>query len=110
MILTVLIFIIVLFCEKILTFYVCFFLAYFKTGSCCKLEILWIQDSNRCIITTPYNVGSVLWRLFSTLEVVQYIGGITSVLWGIASILWGIASVLWGIASLLWRLFSTVGG
>ena len=33
-------------------------------------------------ITTPYNVGSVLWRLFSTLEVVQYIGGITSVLWG----------------------------
>ena len=31
---------------------------------------------------TPYNVGSVLWRLFSTLEVVQYIGGITSVLWG----------------------------
>ena len=38
-------------------------------------------------ITTPYNVGSVLWRLFSTLEVVQYIG----------------------IASVLWRLFSTVG-
>ena len=34
------------------------------------------------IIFTPYNVGSVLWRLFSTLEVVQYIGGITSVLWG----------------------------
>ena len=31
---------------------------------------------------TPYNVGSVLWRLFSTLEVVQYIGGIASVLWG----------------------------
>ena len=31
---------------------------------------------------TPYNVGSVLWRLFSTLEVAQYIGGITSVLWG----------------------------
>ena len=29
---------------------------------------------------TPYNVGSVLWRLFSTIEVVQYIGGITSVL------------------------------
>ena len=34
------------------------------------------------LIVTPYNVGSVLWRLFSTLEVVQYIGGITSVLWG----------------------------
>ena len=33
-------------------------------------------------VTTPYNVGSVLRRLFSTLEVVQYIGGITSVLWG----------------------------
>ena len=33
-------------------------------------------------MVTPYNVGSVLWRLFSTLEVVQYIGGITSVLWG----------------------------
>ena len=28
-----------------------FFLAYFKTGSCCDLEILWIQDSERCIIT-----------------------------------------------------------
>ena len=39
---------------------------------------------------------SVHWRLFSTLEVVQYIGGITSVLWGIASVLWGIASILWG--------------
>ena len=33
-------------------------------------------------VATPHNVGSVLWRLFSTLEVVQYIGGITSVLWG----------------------------
>ena len=75
-------------------------------------------------VFTPYNVGSVLWRLFSTLEVVQYIGGITLVLWGIASVLWGdsfstvevvqysggIASVLWGIASVLWRWFSTVGG
>ena len=27
---------------------------------------------------TPYNVGSVLWRLFSILEVVQYIGGYIS--------------------------------
>ena len=25
-------------------------------------------------IDTPYKVGSVLWRLFSTLEVAQYIG------------------------------------
>ena len=38
--------------------------------------------THRALITTPYNIGSVLWRLFSTLEVVQYIGGITSVLWG----------------------------
>ena len=37
-------------------------------------------------------------RLFSTLEVVQYIGGIASVLWGIASVLWGIASVLWRLS------------
>ena len=63
-------------------------------------------------VSTPYNVGSVL---FSTLEVVQYIRGIASVLWGIASVLWrllstvGVASLLWGIASVLWRLFSTVG-
>ena len=30
-----------------------------------------------CLIKNfhPYNVSSVLWRLFSTLEVVQYIGG-----------------------------------
>ena len=67
---------------------------------------------------------STVSRLFSTLEVVQYIRGITSVLWGITSVLWGITSVLWrlfstvgdtfstycgGIASVLWRLFSTVG-
>ena len=26
-------------------------------------------------INTPYNIGSVLWRLFDTLEVVQYMGG-----------------------------------
>ena len=68
-------------------------------------------------IFTPYNVGSVLWRLFSTLEVVQYIGGITSVLWGdsfstveVVQYSGGIASVLWGIASVLWRWFSTVEG
>ena len=68
-------------------------------------------------LNTPYNVGSVLWRLFSTLEVVQYIGGITSVLWGdsfstveVVQYSGGTASVLWGIASVLWRLFSTVGG
>ena len=56
------------------------------------------------------------------MEVVQYIGGcsvhrgITSVLWGdsfstveVVQYSGGIASVLWGIASVLWRLFSTVG-
>ena len=69
------------------------------------------------VISTPHNVGSVLWRLFSTLEVVQYIGGITSVLWGIASVLWGdsfstveVVQYSGGIASVPWRLFSTVGG
>ena len=62
------------------------------------------------VAITPYNVGSVLWRLFSTLEVVQYIGGITSVLWGdsistvrdsfstveVAQYSGGITSVVWG--------------
>ena len=38
---------------------------------------------------TLYNVGSVLQRLFSTAEAIQYCGE---------------------IASVLWRLFSTVGG
>ena len=62
MILTVLIFIYCSFlCEKILTFYVCFFLAYFKTGSCCNLEILWIQDSKRCIITIKENGKRRIW-------------------------------------------------
>ena len=41
-----------------------------------------LTEENSLAFLTPYNVGSVLWRLFSTLEVVQYIGGITSVLWG----------------------------
>ena len=66
---------------------------------------------------TPHNVGSVLWRLFSTLEVVQYIGEITSVLWGdsfstVGDIFSTVEVVQYsgGIASVLWRLFSTVGG
>ena len=72
---------------------------------------LYDRSSETSTVSTPHNVGSVLWRLFSTLEVVQYCGGITSVLWGIASVLWGIASVLWGIASVLWGdSFSTVEG
>ena len=46
MILTVVTFIYYPFlCEKILTLYVSFFLAYFKTGSCCNLLIIWMQDS-----------------------------------------------------------------
>ena len=53
-----------------------------------------------CILP-PYNVGSVLWRLFSTLEVVHFIGGI-------ASVLWGIASVLWKLLSTVENSFSTV--
>ena len=32
-----------------------FFLAYFQTGSCCNLEMLWMQDSKRCIITIKGN-------------------------------------------------------
>ena len=48
---------------------------------------------------------------FSTVEVVQYSGGIASVLWrDNSSTCGGIALVLWGIPSVLWRLFSTVGG
>ena len=63
MILTVLIFMYCPFsCEKILTVYVLFFfLAYFKTGSCCNFEILWIQDSKRCIITIKRNGKIRIW-------------------------------------------------
>ena len=32
-----------------------FFLAYFKTGSCCNLEMLWMQDSKRCVIAIKGN-------------------------------------------------------
>ena len=75
---------------------ICYCYEYF--GLCCELFVIAVIILV-CAVTifTPYNVGSVLWRLFSTLEVVQYIGGITSVLWGIASELWGDS-------------FSTVGG
>ena len=58
---------------------------------------------------TPYNVGSVLWRLFSTLEVVQYIAGITSVLRGDSFSTVKVVQYSGGIASVLWRdSFSTV--
>ena len=46
----------------------------------------------------------------STVEGIQYCGGIPSVLWRDNSSTCGrIASVLWGIPSVLWRLFSTAG-
>ena len=46
----------------------------------------------------------------STVEGIQYCGGIPSVLWGNnSSTCGGIASVLCGIPSVLWRLFGTVG-
>ena len=45
------------------------------------------------------NVGSVLWRLFSTLEAVQYIGGITSVLWGDSFSTVEVVQYMRGIAS-----------
>ena len=47
------------------------------------------------------------WRLFSTVEVVQYSGGCFSTVEVVQYS--GGCSVQWGIASLLWRLFSTVG-
>ena len=46
--------------------FVLFFLAYFITGSCCKLELLWIQDSNQCIITIKEMKKRRIWmELFS---------------------------------------------
>ena len=61
-------------------------------------------------IITPYNVGSVLWRLFSTLEVVQYIGG-CSVHRGIASVHRGDSFSTSGDSfSTVGDSFSTVGG
>ena len=43
----------------------------------------------------------------STVEGIQYCGGIPSVLLGIPSLLWR-TSVQWGIASVLWRVFITL--
>ena len=52
---------------------------------------------------------STVGDIISTVEGIQYCGGIPSVLWGDnSSTCGGIASVLWGIPSVLWRLFSTV--
>ena len=74
----------------------------------CQKKVMLGPRGELGILTTPYNVGSVLWRLFSTLEVVQYIGGITSVLWGDS---FSTVEVVHSfIASVLWRWFSTVGG
>ena len=69
------------------------------------------------VITTPYNVDSVLRRLFSTAKAVQYCGGIASVHVGdsistVEAVQYcgGIASVLRGIASVLRRnSISTAG-
>ena len=60
--------------------------------------------------------ASVLWRLFSTVgdnistvEGIQYCGGIPSALWGDNSgTCWGIASVLWGNLQHCGGTFSTV--
>ena len=66
MILTALIFITVLcYVRKYLHFMFVSFPAYFKTGSCCNLEILWIQDSKRCIITIKRNGKRRILELFS---------------------------------------------
>ena len=80
-------------------------------------ELTMSRDQSIFDILTRYNVGSVLRRLFSTAEAIQYCRGIASVLQrmfstvgdsistvgGIPSVVWGIPSVLWGIASVLWR-------
>ena len=76
------------------------------------------------VIFTPYNVGSVLRRLFSTVgdsistaEAVQYCGGIASVLLmnsistaEAVQYCGGCCSTCGGIVSVLWRLFSTAEG
>ena len=43
-------------------------------NSVCE-NVLYFDSHALLTINTPHNVGLVLWRLFSTLEVVQYIGG-----------------------------------
>ena len=45
----------------------------------------------------------------STVEGIQYCGGIPSVLWGITAVHAGDSFSTVGIPSVLWRLFSTVG-
>ena len=79
-------------------------------------------------ITVLWGITSVLWRVFSTVEGIQYCGGY-SVLWGITAVhvgdsfstvgdtfstvevvqySRGITSVQWEIlASVLWRVFNT---
>ena len=77
------------------------------------------DNNDPCVslgITTPYNVGLVLWWLFTTLEVVQYIGRYISTVGDIFSTVevvqysGGITSVHVGITSVLWRVFSAVEG
>ena len=60
--------------------------------------------------SNPYNVSSALWRLFSTLEVVQYIGGGDSISTvGDSSSTVEDALVLWRLLSTVVDSFSTVG-
>ena len=55
-----------------------------------------------CFVITPFNVGSVLWRLFSTVgDSISTCGDSISTC--------GDSISTCGIASVLWRLFSTVG-
>ena len=53
--------------------------------------------------TTPGNVCVVQWRLFSTVEAVQYSGGLTSVLWGVSISTVEVAKYGGGLTSVQWR-------
>ena len=62
--------------------------------------------------TTSVHVGdniSTVGDTISTVEGIQYCGGIPSVLWGITAVHVGDSFSTVGIPSVLWRLFSTVG-
>ena len=52
---------------------------------------------------TPGNVCAVQWRLFSTVEAVQYSGGLTSVLWGVSISTVEVAKYGGGLTSVQWR-------
>ena len=52
---------------------------------------------------TPGNVGAVQWKLFSTVEAVQYGGGLASVLWGVSISTVEVAKYGRGLKSVQWR-------